>query len=263
MSVTFPSWSTRVIHHQHSPWHPSPRVSMTWGSGSLGLGTVGRTSINMMTIHGCQPKNRGILPQNGWFIMETPIKIHIIRGYPYFWKHPHGNKWNQQTNCCSKLNVYWDSIVIHSCCFFWGGGMLLHSNHNPWRQGTYLSPAMDSRCKVRSKWSSGTSWFTHPTVPVTNHQGSSDQPGSNTHHETFIFPHFSVLDWTHVARRVSEALAHQVFPLLPVGNPNLGPLPGDHLTHWTILVLTSVTHSFIYIYISISNIIKSINETIL
>ncbi len=27
------------------------------------------------------------VPQNGWFIMEHPIKIHDLR-YPYFWKHP-------------------------------------------------------------------------------------------------------------------------------------------------------------------------------
>ena len=27
-----------------------------------------------------------LVPQNGWFIMEKPIKM--IWGYPYFWKHP-------------------------------------------------------------------------------------------------------------------------------------------------------------------------------
>ncbi len=30
---------------------------------------------------------RIMVPQNGWFIMENPIKIW---GYPYFWKHPFG-----------------------------------------------------------------------------------------------------------------------------------------------------------------------------
>ena len=33
-------------------------------------------------------ENRGKTPQNGWFIMENPIKMGMIWGYPYFWKHP-------------------------------------------------------------------------------------------------------------------------------------------------------------------------------
>ena len=31
-------------------------------------------------------------PQNGWFIMENPIKNGMIWGYHYFWKHPVGSK---------------------------------------------------------------------------------------------------------------------------------------------------------------------------
>ena len=38
---------------------------------------------------GVEPKNRGILPQNGWFIiMEKPMNKWMIWGYHYFWKHP-------------------------------------------------------------------------------------------------------------------------------------------------------------------------------
>ena len=45
------------------------------------------------------------VPQNGWFMMENPIKW-VIWGYPYFWKHPYyGNMGNDISTTLNSLNI--------------------------------------------------------------------------------------------------------------------------------------------------------------
>ena len=48
-------------------------------------------------------------PQNGWCIMEDPIKIHDL-GYPYFWKHPY----NKYVFLCSVLTL--STANMHNFC---------------------------------------------------------------------------------------------------------------------------------------------------
>ena len=48
-----------------------------------------------------------VVPQNGWFIMENPIKM-MIWGYHYFRKHPHFGP--------SALRSSWSKLSWSRCC---------------------------------------------------------------------------------------------------------------------------------------------------
>ncbi len=64
------------------------------------------------------PKIR--VPQNGWFIMENPIKMDDLGAHPYFWKHPYSKTNKRHCFHCeihvwTKGKLRWSAPQTKNC----------------------------------------------------------------------------------------------------------------------------------------------------
>ena len=135
------------------PWYPqkTSKNGILWQRGKFGCCHGGRlpwrwkgwrdkhyisTTIGSMgpwwyCIWGGGPKI--MLPQNGWFILENPLKW-MIWGYHYFRKHPYVTTWMVvflMNRCIGKYTSY----SSHGSYAIYDGYIIFRIYHFDWKEG--------------------------------------------------------------------------------------------------------------------------------